>query len=65
LLCFPQYVNYPHAILFPQYVNYPHTMWAKDADGNNILQIKSESAEDLLNQANIKQVKTALRLDRK
>jgi hypothetical protein len=42
-----------------QFVNYPHTMWAKDADGNSILQIKSESDHDLLSQAaaSIKQVK--------
>jgi hypothetical protein len=34
-------------------------MWAKDADGNSILQIKSESDHDLLSQAaaSIKQVK--------
>ena len=45
-----------------QFVNYPHTMWAKDADGNSILQIKSESDHDLLSQAaaSIKQVKNFL-----
>ena len=44
-----------------QFVNYPHTMWAKDADGNSILQIKSESDQDPLSQATIKQVRATYR----